>query len=89
MPLELDSLRNAIISLGLALDRSEDAGTMQNLDAVLQTAIQAGAIKHFEFTYELCWKFINRWLEHNVSPNAADGVTRRELFRMGMENRLI
>ena len=27
--------------------------------------------------------------EVNVNPNAADGVTRRELFRMGAENRLI
>jgi nucleotidyltransferase substrate binding protein (TIGR01987 family) len=46
-------------------------------------------ILHFEFTYELCWKFIKRWLEMNVSATAVDGVTRRELFRLAAENRLI
>ena len=40
-------------------------------------------------TYELCWKFIKRWLETNISPGVADGVTRRELFRLAAENRLL
>ncbi len=89
MPLRLDGMRDAIASLGLVLERSEDEATMQTLDAVLQTAVKAGVIKHFEFTYELSWLFIKRWLEANVSPNTGDGVTRRELFRLGAENRLI
>ena len=62
---------------------------MEDLDTVLQNAVKAGAIKHFEFTYEMSWKFIKRWLEINVSPNTADGVTRRELFRYGFEHQLI
>ena len=51
--------------------------------------VQSGVIKHFEFTYELSWLFIKRWLEANVSPNAGDGVARRELFRLDAENLLI
>ena len=62
---------------------------MQDLDAVLQNAVRAGVIKHFEFTYEQSWLAIKKWLEINVSPNTGDGVTRRELFRLGWEQRLI
>ena len=32
---------------------------------------------------------MKRWLEVNISRTAANGVTRRELFRPGAENRLI
>lgn len=55
---------------------------------VLQMTLKAG-IQNFEVAYELCWKFIKRWLEHNVSPNAVAGVSRRELFRYAAENLLI
>jgi nucleotidyltransferase substrate binding protein (TIGR01987 family) len=50
---------------------------------------RAGVIQSFKFTCELSWKFIRRWLETNIGWDSADGVTRRELFRMGAENRLI
>lgn len=89
MPLELESFRSAVDSLSQALGHSEDAALMSSLDETLQNVVQSGVIKHFEFTYELSWKFIKRWLEVNVSPNVADGVTRRELYRLGFENRLI
>ena len=89
MPLELDSLRNATASLGIALQYSEDPMLVGGQDEPLRTVLQSGVIKHFEFTYELCWKFIKRWLEENVNRTIADGVTRRELYRLGAEQRLI
>ena len=89
MPLELESFHGAVGSLGQALEHSEDVVLMNSLDESLRNVVQSGVIKYFEFTYELSWKFIKRWLELNVSPNAADGVTRRELYRLGFENRLI
>jgi len=89
MPLELDSLKKAVAALNAVLAKSNDAEIMRRLDEITQNAIKSGAIQHFEFTYELCWKFIKRWLEVNISPTAADGVTRRELFRLAAENRLI
>lgn len=89
MPLELGSLRQAILSLNAVLSRSNNLQLMTSLDDVTQQAIKAGAIQHFEFTYELSWKFMKRWLEMNVSPTAVDGVTRRELFRQAAEHKLI
>ncbi|MFZ7101385.1 MAG: HI0074 family nucleotidyltransferase substrate-binding subunit, partial [Peptococcaceae bacterium] len=51
--------------------------------------IQAGVIQNFEFTYELCWKFMKRWLELNLMPGLLDGATRKELFRNALEQKLI
>jgi len=89
VPLVLSSFEKAVSALAAVLARSEDAEFMSHLDDVARNAIQAGVIKHFEFTYELSWKFIKRWLDTNVSASLADGVTRRELFRLAAENRLI
>ncbi len=89
MSLELDSLKKAVAALNGVLAKSNDAELMRGLDEITRNAIKSGAIQHFEFTYELCWKFIKRWLEVNISPTAVDGVTRRELFRLAAENRLI
>jgi nucleotidyltransferase substrate binding protein (TIGR01987 family) len=89
MPLELGSLQKAVTALNGVLAKSEDAEFMRGLDEIARNAIKSGVIQHFEFTYELCWKYIKRWLEMNVSATAVDGVTRRELFRQAAENRLI
>jgi nucleotidyltransferase substrate binding protein (TIGR01987 family) len=87
--LELSSLQKAVSGLTAVLAKSDDVEFMTHLDEVGRNAIKAGVVQHFEFTYELCWKFVKRWLEMNISPMIADGVTRRELFRLGAENRLI
>ena len=88
MSLDLSSIRKAIASLDRALDVStEDRLTEMPTDQ--QEVIKAGVIQNFDFTYGLCGKFIKRWLETNISPFIADGITRRELFRFAAENRLI
>ncbi len=62
---------------------------MKSLSIDLQEAVKAGVIQNFEFTYELSWKFIKRWLEKNYGSTYVDGITRRELFRLAAETQLI
>lgn len=82
-------MKKAVAALNDVLAKSNDADFMSAIDEVARNAIKSGAIQHFGFTYELCWKFMKRWLEMNVSATAVDGVTRRELFRQAAEQRLI
>ena len=86
---DLSQLEKAITSLAQHQQRVADTTFMAAQDNVTRLGLQAGLIQNLEFTYELCWKAIKRWLENNISPGVADGVTRRELFRMAAENRLI
>lgn len=89
MSLELEPLKKAIASLKGVLERANDDDLMSSLDDVTRYGLKSGVIQNFEFTYELCWKFIKRWLEENLGSTYVDGVSRRELFRIAAENRLI
>ena len=89
MPLELDSLRNSIRTLTDLLAVSENDVRMGQLSDVERNGIRSGVIQNFEVAYELSWKLMARWLNTYVSPGVADGVTRRQLFRLAAENRLI
>ncbi len=87
--LELESLKKAIVSLEELLKRTEDKEYMSNFDKIAVNGLRAGVIQNFEFTYELAWKYMKRWLENNIGATAVDGVSRRQLFRFGAENHLI
>jgi nucleotidyltransferase substrate binding protein (TIGR01987 family) len=88
MALDLEGLTKAVDSLeqavGVAQQEIRGAVTTPREDV-----IRAGVVQNFEFTYELCWKFMKRWLEDNADGATVDGLTRKELFRLAAENRLI
>lgn len=89
MPLELSSLTHAIQSFRDAIDVERGALANPAFDARARIVLRAGVIQSFEFTYEMCWKFMKRWLEANVGRTYVEGVARRELFRLAFENGLI
>lgn len=89
MELDLSSFHKAIGSLRRALQVVDDQDFMSGLSADQKDAIRAGVIQNFEFTYELCWKFMRRWLDGNLGSTYIAGVSRRQLFRLSAEHKLI
>ncbi len=87
--LDLKSLQTAVHTMDRVIEKTLDEHVMGEMDELLRKMVIAGAIQHFEFTYELCWKFMKRWLETNMGSAYVDGVSRRELFRLAAESRLI
>jgi nucleotidyltransferase substrate binding protein (TIGR01987 family) len=86
---DLTSLQKALASFLGLYARVADEAFMSQQDEIVRFGLEAGLIQNFEFAYKLSWKAIKWWLENNISPDAADGVTRCELFRMAAENLLI
>jgi nucleotidyltransferase substrate binding protein (TIGR01987 family) len=88
MALDLSSLQKAVNSLERAIKvaSSQVKGTGNTEH---EEVIMAGVIQTFEFTYELCWKFMKRWLEANGEGASVDGATRKEVFRIAAEKQLI
>ena len=89
MKLDLSSLHKAVESLEKALRVADDGVFMSQLNDEQKQTVRAGVIQNFEFTYELCWKFMQRWLQVNLGSAYVAGVSRRQLFRLSAEHRLI
>ncbi len=52
-------------------------------------ALRDSVIKRFEYTYELCWKLMQRWIRENVGMEAAEPLNRRDLYRQAARNELV
>jgi nucleotidyltransferase substrate binding protein (TIGR01987 family) len=89
MPLDFTSLKQAIGALQRALASCARNKNNQSLSTEDKETLKAGVIQNFEVTYEVCWKFLKRWLELNMADTVVDGLPRRELFRKAQENGLI
>lgn len=89
MTLDLTSLQKGIAALSRALGTLPDISKAPEVTPAVRETLQGGVIHAFEFTYELCWKFMRRWLALNISPEAVSGISRRQLFRLAAEHGLI
>lgn len=80
------ALKSALASLDrlvqFALSKDERTSAPVEFEAARMAVIQA-----FEFTYELCWKQMKRWMEFNYSASGME--SRRELYRRAAEYKLI
>ena len=88
MALDLSSLQKSVSSLERAVKVAQTM-IQGTVDTDHENVIRAGVIQNFEFTYELCWKFMKRWLEENAIGATADRATIKELFRLAAESQLI
>lgn len=85
--LDLTTLKKAINSMDAILKLALDNDNMSKQNLIVRNAVRSGLIQHFEFTYELCWKFMQGWLENNRT--LTNGISRKELFRYAAEELLI
>ena len=88
MALDLSSLEKAVDALQRAVDAANAVTDLPNRDVV--EAVRAGVIQNFEVAYEQCWKFMQRWIRENRTPEDAEHPrTRKDLFRLAARYGLI
>lgn len=87
--LDLSSLQKACASLERGLNYATDRFSSGLVNSDEAEILKAAVIQNFEFTYELCWKFMKRWVDVNYSESMTAGLSRRQLFRLAIENRLM
>ena len=89
MILDLTSLTLAVRSMEAAVSEATSEAFIGTLTGAQRDLVRAGVIQNFEFTYEMCWKFMKRRLAEDLGATRVDGIPRRELFRLAAEHLLI
>lgn len=87
MSLNFCSLQKAIVALenGITIyNRKKDMVETEEIEI-----IKSGVIQNFEVCYEISWKLMKKYLEDSIGASTVDGVSRKELFRIASQNKLI
>ena len=88
MPLDYTPLSNAITQLETSLAYANSPAALA--DAGLREQLRNSVIQCFEFTYELSWKMLKRYLEETEASSAdLDLGTFQSLIRLGNERGLL
>lgn len=86
--LDISSLQKALTQLEQSLVYYHSDLVQQDPGLVLQ--LQAAAIQAFEFTYELAWKMLKRYLEIAAAHTGdIDAMSFPDLIRTGSEQKLV
>mgnify|MGYP001144604344 CR=1 FL=1 len=84
--LDLTPLEKAIAALKQSIQIC--AGNDLPRDAAEKALLRDGVIQRFEFTFELAWKTLKRYLEEYGSLRKS-AISIKDLFRMGAEQGLL
>lgn len=88
MSLDYTPLGNAIAQLEKSLTYAHSPTALA--DPGLREQLRNSVIQCFEFTYELCWKMLKRYLEETeANPADIDLGTFQNLIRLGNERGLL
>lgn len=88
MSLDYTPLVNAIAQLEKSLTYANSPAALA--DPGLREQLRNSVIQCFEFTYELSWKMLKRYLEETeASPVDIDISTFQDLIRLGNERALL
>ncbi|GAA5819440.1 MAG: nucleotidyltransferase substrate binding protein [Methanobrevibacter sp. CfCl-M3] len=86
---DISSLIRAYDSFSNALQFAKEIETKYSDEIFYaKEGARASVIQHFEYTYELSWKMMKRFLEIDIGDQA-DALSRKGLFRMIGEKQLI
>lgn len=88
MGVNYSSLYKAIVALEKGITIYEDKREQEVTQDEVEI-IQSGIIQNFEVCYEISWKLMRKWLEENIGRTEVDGISRKELFRMAAQHKLI
>lgn len=88
MGLNYSSLQKSIVALENGIEIYEKKKLSEENTNEIEI-IKAGIIQNFEVSYEIAWKLMKKWLEENLGTSAVDGISRKELFRISAQNKLI
>jgi len=86
MPINISNLEKAIESLAAALEAY--ANVVHPEGSTEREVMRDGVIQRFEYTFELSWKMLKRYLEE-YGLERVDSLTNRDLFRVGCEQGML
>lgn len=90
MTLDLGSLRKSVGALDRSLAALHSADANSTFTDDVKDTLRAGVVKSFEVAYEMCWKYIQRWLRENTAGGEIElPRTRKDLFRLAAQRELI
>ena len=84
--LDLRSLKKAVEALKISFEIYDHNLLAEYLPE--KVVLRDGVIQRFEFTFELSWKMLKRYLEE-FGLEKVDGLNNRDLFRVGFEQGLL